>query len=214
MLDTVKAKPRDYEIIATPFAKHWRLIHSHFVDLNGRISRRSSHLTLPRPIPKARRWEHFTMRGEGGSVATPASAHRPRPYQLVDMLADDCTAKPPPDTSKFLPAASWRSPRDRRHPCRTTPNSPQPSPPAAVSLGFTHLEPDEDRPNGRYLARSFAACGISAPCLPMLLVALDADLYLAPRLSAETPHPPNAARIWTRIGRSLAPPKPEGESDI
>lgn len=80
-------------------------------------------------------------------------------------------------------------------------------------LGFTHLELD-DRSSLQtgYSGKVFCGLRHLGPLsLPMMLVALDADLYLAPRLSAEPPAPAERrTHMDADFGRILAPPNPEG----
>jgi transcriptional regulator with XRE-family HTH domain len=81
------------------------------------------------------------------------------------------------------------------------------------ALGLRQLDVDEKSGlQGGYVGK--IECGdrkLGDLSLPMLLAALDCDLYLAPRSSAEGPGPAERrTHVAPTLGRALALPKPEG----
>jgi hypothetical protein len=98
LLDTVKAKPLDYRAINRRAWRHWRVVHSHLVDLHGRILVGVLQQLNPEAAKRraekrepARRLEHFTI-GDGGSWRNVGSGSvGPDVISLVQWLAHDCT---------------------------------------------------------------------------------------------------------------------------
>lgn len=100
--------------------------------------------------------------------------------------------------------------------CRTYPELTAALADRRRELGLRQLEADEKSGlMGGYVGK--IECGVRKLgnlSLPMLLAALDCDLYLAPRPSAKDPAPAEKrTHVDPTIGRSLALPKPEGEPE-